>query len=333
MNRDDRLNLFHLNDSSQIPQTIAETVAKVEQAALHRLAEETIREKLYYHTEDHIRNVQRRSHQIFEAIAPALLQEAYPEPIDLSRMKLMLNLCAIAHDMVQMFEPYGEHTTRRRKAGVSEIATIDQLVQYIHDLNQAIEQQSPDSPAKFTSRDIAVIREAISATICAYDPQEQAIYQPLLYSSDLYPTIVTRILALADLGALGMDGIEVYNQEGSLLFLEENPDMAALLCGGTIEQLWETDPTLAENIRQRLLKRCRFQVNFAQSRLSRFEQELQGFPEAAIPVLKNQTFQYMTPAIVHQVETTTPTAEATSLEDLLIFFQFDRYLDCRSAIG
>lgn len=304
-------------------------MAKVEQAALRRLAEETVRKKLYYHTEDHIRNVQRRSHQIFAAIAPALVQEAYPEPIDLSRMELMLNLCAVAHDMVQIFEPCGQHMPRRRKAGVSEIATIDQLVQYIHDLNQAIEQQSSDSPARLTSRDIAVIREAISATICAYDPEEQAIYQPLLYASDLYPTIVTRILALADLGALGMDGIEVYNQEGSLLFLEENPDVIALLCDGTIQQLEETNPTLAENVRQRMLKRCCFQVNFAQSRLARFEQELQGFPDAAIPVLTNQTFQYMTPAIVHQVETATPTAEDTSLKELLTFFQFDRYLDCR----
>lgn len=328
MSGDDRLNLFHLNDSSQLPQTFAETIALIEQAVMQRFAAETVNKGLYYHNETHIRNVQRRSQLIFDAIAPALVEEAQPYPIDLSRMRLLLDLCAIAHDMVQFFEPcMQDHMTRQRKAGVSEIATIDQLMQYIHQLNGAIDRQFPDRAAKFNSRDIAALREAITATICAYDPQEQAIYQPLLYDPDQYPSIITRILALADLGALGIDGIAVFNQEGSLLFLEENPDVIPLLQTGTIHRLQSNDPALSENIRQRLLKRCRFQVRFAQSRLARFEPELSGFPAAAIPVLKEQTFQHMTPMIVAQVAATTPTADNTSLETLLAFFQFEQYLD------
>lgn len=329
MNGDDRLNLPFVNDLSQLPQTFAETIAQIEKAALQRLAEEADRKKLYYHTETHIRNVQRRSHQIFDAIYPALTQEAAANstPIDLERMRRLLDLCAVAHDMVQIFEHNPQcHMTRRRTPGASEIATIEELVAYIHQTNQQLEQQN-SSHARLTETDIAIIREAIHATICAYDSQEQAIYQPLLYDPQQSPAIVTRILALADIGALGMDGIEVYNQEGSLLFLEENPDVISLLQDGTLYQLEETNPALAQNIRQRLLSRCRFQVNFAKSRLARIEPELQGFPEATIPVLRHEIFKYLAPETVRRVEAITPTDNGTDLGKLLQFFRFEQYLD------
>jgi len=328
MNGDDRLNLSVVNDSSQLPHTFAETVAQIKDVVLRRFTEEADRKSLYYHTKAHIQNVQRRSHQIFEVVYPALVQEAPAMLPELERTEMLLDLCAVAHDMVQRFEHSTQHhTARKRKPGVSETATIEELVDCINQLNRQLEQQNVNHDARLTDADIAVIREAIQATICVFDAQEQAIYQPLLYDLDRSVSIVTRILALADIGALGMDGIEAYNQEGSLLFLEENPDVIPLLEDGTIYQLQETNPALAENIRQRLLIRCRFQVSFAKSRVARIKQELQGFPEAAIPVLIKETFQYLTPETVQQIEATTPTDEATDLGELLQFFRFEQYLD------
>jgi hypothetical protein len=309
-----------IGGSSQIPQTITETIFRLKDRVLRQLSDTVSRQQLFYHNEDHIRAVQRRSHQIFAVVSPAL-----PPSIDRARAQLLLDLCAVAHDLVQQFVSGSEvHATRQRRSGVSEIATIDQLIDWINLLNQQLEQQIPNHSAKLTDADIAVIRQAIQATICVYDPQDGAIYQPLLYGNEPL-SVVSRILALADLGTLGIDGIEAYNREGSLLFLEENPDVVSLLHQGSITSLADADPSLAENVRQRLLKRCRFQVNFAKSRLNRLKPELQGLPERTISILTTEVFKHLSPTTVQTVEATTPTDSATTIDVLLQFFQLEQY--------
>ncbi|MGV0028434.1 hypothetical protein [Phormidesmis priestleyi] len=287
---------------------IADCIERIKRFALQEFDRQIQRHQLYYHTHDHLAQVQRRSQIIFETLCPALHKSA----VELSQMERLLDLCVIAHDMVQIFEVQPQHTTRKRTSGISEAATIDCLVDYIH--------SHPCEP--LTDWDQSTIRSAIAATICAYDATEQAIYQPALDQSDL--PIVARILALADLGALGMDGIAMYNREGSLLFLEENPDVIPMLLDGAIHQLEITDATLAKNIQQRLLKRCHFQINFAKSRLRRIDRELAKFPVAAIAPLRHQVFQYLTPTTIQTLEATTPTD--SPLDELLRFFDFDRYL-------
>ena len=171
------------------------------------------------------------------------------------------------------------HAPRQRQPGVSEMATIERLLDYINQLNQQLQQSAPTSPARLTDEDIEIIRDAIAATICAYDSTEQAIYQPDLYNPHKSLSPVARILALADIGALGIDGVKVYHQEGSLLVLEENLDLIPLILDGTIYSLGSDNSELYQNIQKRLLNRCRFQVNFAKSRVARLEREIADFPE------------------------------------------------------
>ncbi|MBD2088949.1 hypothetical protein H6F67_03665 [Microcoleus sp. FACHB-1515] len=297
------------------PQSIAESITEIKTFALYNFTQEAATKQLYYHNHEHIQNVQRRSQQIFQAIA-----DYHPE-IDRSRTELLLDLCVVAHDMVQVFAQNSQqNTARKRDTGVSEMATIEQILQYIHQLNSRLDA---DSSARLTEADIDIIRESIEATICVYDPIEQAIYQPSLQNGRSL-SIVARILALADLGALGIDGIEVYNEEGSLIFLEENLDVVPLLMDGSIHQL-KTNSALHENIRHRLLRRSRFQVHFAKSRLARFDREIQEFSSDAIPILK-EIFKHLTPENIQIISTMTPTDEAVSLADLLQFFQLERYL-------
>jgi hypothetical protein len=317
---------YEVNHSLSIPATFSESIAQIKIFALHQFDQEIEQKQLYYHTREHVENVLRRTNRIFQA--------AYPNDTDQSqlngvsfRTKSLLDLCAIAHDMVQIFVPQTQaHATRKREAGVSELATIEQLLAHINTLNQRLQAHDADSTAKLTDEEIGVIRAAIAATICAYDPIEQAIYQPDLDDANTALPIVARILALADIGALGMDGIQTYHQEGSLLLLEENLDLIPLLEEGTIDRLATDDPKLHENIRQRLLKRCRFQVSFSKSRLKRFQQEISGFPKEAIATLTDEVFQYLTPMTIERIEELTPTDENTSLKELLEFFEFERYL-------
>ncbi len=205
------------------------------------------------------------------------------------------------------------------------IKTHFALLDYINQFNHWL-QDAPTSPARLTDEDIKIIRDAIAATICAYDSTEQAIYQPDLYNPHKSLSPVARILSLADIGALGIDGVEVYHQEGSLLVLEENLDLIPLILDGTIYSLKSNDFELYQNIQKRLLNRCRFQVNFAKSRAARLEREIADFPEGAISTL-HEVFKYLNSTTIQEVEAKTPTDESATLEVLLQFFEFERYIN------
>ncbi len=328
MNQDSsRSSAYFPNGLLKIPQSIGESIDYVKAFALQEFDREVVQKHLYYHTRDHLKNVSRRSTEIFQAVYPFLeTLSRQRQSFELSRIELLLDLCVVAHDTVQIFvDQPDEHASRRREPGVSERATIARLLDFIHELNQQLRKHDPDSLAIITDNDIAIIQEAIGATICTYDPIEQAIYQADLYDFKPPVSIVSRILALADINALGMDGIDVYNEEGSLLFLEENLDVIPLLLDGTIYCL-ESDDPLYQSIQQRLLKRCRFQVNFAKSRATRFESEVKGLPEDVRSTLSHDVFRHLNPTTIETLTSTTPTAETTSLESLLKFFELERYL-------
>lgn len=313
-------------EPDQPPQAFAESIAQLKAIALEEFDREIAQKHLCYHNREHVEAVQRRAKQIFQAIRPHL------DPrLDSDRLEQLLDLCAVVHDLIQIFVPTIDlHTARRREAGVSETATIEKLFELINRINLQC-KQSPDSTAQFTEADIALIQEAIAATICDYDPTEQAIFQPALSQSPV--SLVACILALADIGSLGIEGIEAYNAEGSLLFLEENPDVRSLLSTQSLETLMIEHPNVCEIIRQRLLKRARFQVSFAKSRLKRFPQEMARFPAAALPTLTEEVFQFLTPATLQTLEATTPTAADTTLETLIAFFQFDRAIRFANSEG
>ncbi|NJN57930.1 MAG: hypothetical protein HC879_10745 [Leptolyngbyaceae cyanobacterium SL_5_9] len=304
--------------TSNLPKTFAESVNIAEEYALLQLEESSCQQLLHYHNEDHANAVKRRARLIFEAIAPFLsLNE-----IALQRTQLLIDFCATAHDMVQIFSEHLPDTSRKRPHGVSEAETITQLIAYIQELNQQILQHNPSSEAVFTDSDIEIIREAIEATVCEYNVGDRSLYQPSLYQTDKSPNIVALVTALADLGALGIEGIDAYNQEGRLISLEENPDAISIIkiqpCMNI--EVFDQLEQRREDIRQRLLKRANFQVDFAKGRLKRFEREVSRLPEGAIHQLKTQVFKHLTSETIEAIELTTPTKDDTSLWELAAFF-------------
>ena len=123
--------------------------------------------------------------------------------------------------------------------------------------------------------------------------------------------------------------MEVYNQEGSLIVLEENLDLIPLILDGTIYSLKSNNFELYQNIQKRLLNRCRFQVNFAKSRAVRLEREIADFPAGAISAL-HEVFKYLNQTTIAEVEAKTPTNEDTTLEVLLQFFEFEQYINSKT---
>jgi hypothetical protein len=306
------------------PHSFEEAIEKLINISLIEIDRQAKTWQLYYHNSSHAQAVKQRANIIFNALLPWL--EETTDRDNLKRMQYLMDLCAIAHDLVQIFITDTQcHTARRRENGLSEAATIAKLIDYIDEINGRFILENPQKLELFNEGDKNIIKETIEATICVYDTEDQSIYQPDLYQPEKNLSFVARIVALADLGSLGMEGIQIYHQEGRFILLEENPDILAKILGQYCNQsplkYKEKSDYFNEQLRLRLLDRARFQVTFARGRFNRFIQEVQGLPAPAIPTLKTQVFKYLTPETIETIEAMTPTADDTTLEDLIQFFR------------
>ncbi|MGL5834690.1 MAG: hypothetical protein ACRC1Z_15860 [Waterburya sp.] len=318
----------------QKPTSFTEMVQLVEQYVQREIVQETKDKQLYYHNLNHALAVKRRANSIFQASKPILTENHSRQ--ELTRLESLIGICGLAHDMVQIFEPTFPNLTRKRLSGSSELQTANKLLRYIQNLNQALTQalktEELDSSLLFSDREQQIIRDAIMATICIRDPQgnkaaaswsSHAIYQPYLYDNQNKISIVGSIIALADLGALGMDGVEAYIQDGILIFLEDNPHLKELvinchLPGDRLNPL-EQDTT-QELTRIKLLTMSRFIVDLAHERRTRFEQEIAGFIPQMRQILRNQVFVYLNQESINQVKSLVPNQSSASLSELIRFF-------------
>jgi hypothetical protein len=287
-------------DCFQRPQSFAETVVLVENYALEEIKRETKQKQLYYHTIDHAFAVKRRSKTIFKAIDAHSL--AHRERIDIYRLEGLIDICAIAHDMIQEFKPSLSGVSRKRHFGIGETATIDKLIEYLESLNRQFLACNLNRDVMFTEKDLQIIRESIAATTCSYDLNNNSIYQPYLYQTQSPLSLAAKIIALADLGTLGMDGIEAYLQDSILLFAEDNPDLAHFILNRqplTASHLSKHDWQL------KLAEMTDSIVKFARERYWKFEIEISSFSCRDRKILRDQVFPYLTIETIQQIETIT----------------------------
>ena len=314
--------------------SFADTVELVESYVKKEIVREAQHKKLYYHNLFHALAVRRRAKQIFRQIEPVLSQ--HKSAAEIERLGLLIDLCGLAHDMVQLFEPgTAIDRPRKRRTGLSERETAKKLLKYIEQLNQQLLATAnfKDSSILFGDRDCEIIRDAIEATICVRDPlagkadytfSPYSIYQPYLYESQPKTSIVGSILALADLGTLGMEGVDSYIQDGILIFLEDNLNFEDLILNCNYSQD-RNSPYYLENraIESKLLAMARFMVNLAYERLARFEIEISGFNHEIRQILRDRVFIYLSPKNIQQVATKIPTQDDVSLSELVKFFHFN----------
>jgi hypothetical protein len=153
------LNSLELSEHRK-PSSFALVVEMLKSLILQDFDREIASKRLYYHTRAHIEDVQRRADIIFEAICPYWQA---PVEQDIARTRLLLNLCAVAHDAIQVFTPQtSPHTSRQRASGKSETLTIEKLLDYIEKLNQQLQEYCVDESVLFSSADISIIKDAIS---------------------------------------------------------------------------------------------------------------------------------------------------------------------------
>jgi hypothetical protein len=307
---------------SQKPTSFTEIVQLVEKYLQAEIVQEAKDKQLYYHDLSHALAVKRRANSIFQAIRPVLAENYSLQA--LTRLEGLISICGLAHDMVQVFEPTPVNHSRKRFSGLSETETANKLLGYIQQLNQALVTEELDASFLFSDREQQIIRDAIIATICIFDPQgskaeasffDYSIYQPYLYDSQTKISIVGSIIALADLGALGMDGVEAHIHDGILVFLEDNPHLQELILNCHDPNSAAQDVTKAK-----LLTMTRFIVDLAHERKARFEQEIAGFMPQMRQILRNQVFIYLNQDSINQVKTLVPNQSSASFSELITFF-------------
>ncbi|MEO0925903.1 MAG: hypothetical protein AAFY63_08535 [Cyanobacteria bacterium J06643_13] len=313
--------------SAQQPNSFEEMVEQIEKYIRGEINRETEVKQLHYHNIAHALQVKRRAEYIFQAIKPVLAQDY--SALELRRIKNIMSICALAHDMVQIFELTPVNHSRKRCSGASEMETANKLLRYVQNLNLDLASSKGDHSFVFSDREQQIIREAILATICVPDPYgsrtenvsaSPSIYQPYLYNSDKKISLVGGIIALADLGTLGMDGAEAYIQDGISIFLEDNPHFQQL-----IRSCDRFDSTQQAEIKAQLLNMSRFIVALAYERQARFEPEIAGFAFDIRQILRHQVFIHLNQESIDRVEALVPSKTETSYSELINFFSSKIY--------
>lgn len=320
---------------SHKPSSFAETVDLIQQHVREEILHEAQNKQLYYHNLDHALAVKRRATSIFQAIKPVLAQNY--SLIELNRIEGIIGLCGLAHDMVQVFEPTPAQQSRKRPPGLSEKSTADRLLKYIQDFNQqALATESVDSSILIGDREQQIIHDAIIATICVRDPQatepepvfsSHSIYQPYLYNAQSKISIVGTIIALADLGTLGMEGAEAYIQDGILIFFEDNPHLYERLI-----DYRSNDSSQADSMVKKLLAMTNFIVDLARERQARFELEIAGFTAQIRQILRSQVFVHLNSESIDRIQSIVPTQSDASLAELIDFFGANNSSQVKSSI-
>ncbi len=210
---------------------------------------------LAYHRKEHTNAVIQRVELILAALKASL------------REALLGKIAAAFHDTKQDWEPKFDANTkglkRIRFAKQNEDSSAGEAALFMQQANH-----NEEGREIFTSQDIQSVVDAIMVTIPGFNGK--TVVQENLHKDS---PLVVRALALADLGAAGMDGAEQYLQEGDANFREENLDIAR-----AIESGQPITPDQVENFKQRMLGWTKFQPKFAEGRQEMLEQEISGLP-------------------------------------------------------
>ncbi len=238
-----------------------------------------------FHNRRHTQRVIARADMLQQAICFAEADLMKP------RHTHLVGIGAACHDLVQLYpgtnEQKGFECARHLLAMIELIALHSNI-------------RDPE---------LQILEEAIMATVAVFDPELGTAIQP-----NLTPTShpVARIIALADLGAAGMDGPTVFLEDGNRLFREMNPDIAAAYIGGSVEDLDRT------TFCTRMISWSNGQPKFAAGRRDRLDFELEGLPRAAAGAVRSLFREF--DASIEAAERRAEVRRGMSFEELIADF-------------
>ncbi len=218
-----------------------------------------IRNRLPYHNTDHTEGVIRRTETILRALRDVSPERVSERDIQIGR------LAGGFHDTVHIRSVPGQNV------GVSERASAEEAIAFMREQNTQLGYDV------FSADDEQRVNEAIDGTVPAFETKLGTTTQPNVREVS---SIITRALALADLGIAGMEGPENYNQTSDALFREGNLDILDALNSGQ-----PIPDNIQEQFRQRMVAWMTRSAGFAVGRKAMFDTELAVFTPAEQEVL------------------------------------------------
>ena len=224
---------------------------------------------LDFHTSFHTEDIIRRTKTILETI-----KEVCPELVDKTAVEDG-EIAAAFHDIVQEWEAetilsgngngLDFKIIRKRESGKNELASVRIALNFLDRLEE-------ETGGKlFSAKSREHITEAILATVPSFE--DGTVVQKNITEQS---SPVARALALADIGAAGMDGPEAFNTAGDALFREDNIDITKAVAER--ELLSERTKTyFASRMKNWTLD----QIAFAEGRKKLFEIEIAPLPKPA----------------------------------------------------
>ncbi len=258
-----------LEENEQL--SFKEAIAAIKQQAL-RLIKERFEKDPYdvdtldFHNTRHTEGVIRRTEAILNAIRNVDTQVVSEKDI------LLGGLAAAWHDTVQKYHVEevsdGSNTKkiRRRHTIENEHASAEEAIVHMAEICK-----KRGTPSLFTEDDEAVIREAIDVTIPGFDLERKTVIQPHLKPES---HVVTRAVALADIGTSGMEDLDAFLQDGDAVFREENIDIREVLKNKEM-----ISDAQKEFFRQRMIAWNEGQKKFVEGRKALLDTELKGLSD------------------------------------------------------
>ncbi len=182
---------------------------------------------LEFHNWNHTIGVIRRTLWILETVN-GLAKDLQP-PLLTKADFLKAALYASYHDTVQRWRetnvtsPQGLRLTRRdRFLEYNEADSAQLLIAHMYEANRRSSEDDIFSP-----EDFATAEDSLKATIPGFNGEIGTVVQPYLKHGE--HSLISRALALADLGVAGIEGPSTYIPEGKALFREENRDITSVM--------------------------------------------------------------------------------------------------------
>lgn len=265
-------------------------------------------EMFAYHNAEHTKNVIRRVEKILSSL------DTSPREIALGK------LFATAHDTIQTgwINPRsgkgklasGEFTSIfQRYSGSNEQTSFEELSQWMLDYNTKNGNQI------FSDVDIALAKEAITGTIPGFD-DEKTLIQPEIQQG---VSEITLALALADLGAFGMEGPDALLNDGDANFREEffaisktlrDPEMRQSL---TENQKKDIQTKMVEWSQFQIAIANGFKVTFEKDRLPLLNEDKQTKLKEIFPYFQDEAFN----TSLQQLENKIHLREMMSFEEIV----------------
>lgn len=225
---------------------------------------------LPYHRVVHTRDVIRRTNRILQTVERSNPSLITPDLLAIA------NLSAAYHDLIQDWEmlkiPQSSTIKRKRFTGENEERSALAAVNFMNRTNSG-------NRTYFSSSDKETVTEAILGTTPGFNPDLETVTHPKV-SRDSH--LVTKTVALADVGTAGLDGPLPHLNEGDRLFREENLDILQYLKSSEV-----IPSQTLENYRTRILNWTESQIKFVRGRQRLFPTELDRFPHEAAANLYN----------------------------------------------